>query len=143
MERIQQAIRNTVIVAFGVTYLVLFAVIFWLSRAITRPITTLTKAAELVGEGHYDQDFSALSRWRRFYNEIGILSEVFGAMANKVYQREQTLRRQVEELRIEIDEAKRKKHVSEIVESDFFQDLQGKARQMRRRTDKDAPGSTE
>ena len=54
-------------------------------------------------------------------------------MVGKVYQREQTLRRQVEELKIEIDEVKRKKQVSEIVESDFFQDLQAKARRMRSR----------
>jgi hypothetical protein len=55
-------------------------------------------------------------------------------MVGKVYRREQTLRRQVEELRIEIDEVKRKKQVSEIVGTDFFQDLQAKARSMRRRS---------
>ena len=50
---------------------------------------------------------------------------------------------QVRELRIEIDEVKRKKQVSEIVESDFFQDLRAKARDMRsrsRRPAQDEPG---
>jgi hypothetical protein len=54
-------------------------------------------------------------------------------MVGKVRQREQSLRRQVEELRIEIDVAKRQKQVSEIVDSDFFQDLQTRARALRQR----------
>jgi len=37
-------------------------------------------------------------------------------------------------LRIEIDEGKRQKQVDEIVETDFFQDLQAKARAIRTRT---------
>ncbi len=47
--------------------------------------------------------------------------------------REQTLRRQVEKLKIEIDEAKRAKEVQAITETEFFQDLQEKARRMRKR----------
>ena len=49
------------------------------------------------------------------------------------YLREQALRQEIEQLRIEIDEAKRQKQVSEIVDSDFFQDLQSKARNLRNR----------
>jgi methyl-accepting chemotaxis protein len=41
--------------------------------------------------------------------------------------------RQVEELRIEIDHAMKSKQVNEIVSTDFFQDLQGKAQQLRQR----------
>jgi hypothetical protein len=66
-------------------------------------------------------------------------------MADKVYQREQTLRRQVEALKIEIDETKRQKQVSEIAETDFFRELQAKARKMRSRqksdNDDDSSGS--
>jgi hypothetical protein len=54
-------------------------------------------------------------------------------MVDKVRLREQALRQQVEELRIEIDETNRQKQVSEIVESDFFQGLQERARTMRQR----------
>jgi len=48
----------------------------------------------------------------------------------------------VRKLKIEVDEVKRTKQVSEIVESDFFQDLQAKARSMRSRRGpaQDAPG---
>jgi HAMP domain-containing protein len=57
------------------------------------------------------------------------------------YVREQSLRQQIQKLHIEIDEAKRQKQVSEIVDTDFFQDLQSKARATRARNRRggDAP----
>ena len=128
--RVQQAIRDRVVVAFAVTYATLFALVFLVSGGLTRPIVTLTRAAARIGEGDYEQDLSHL-RKGRLRDEISTLAEVFEIMVGKVYQREQTLIRRVEELKIEIDEVKRRKQVSEIVETDFFQDLQAKARRMR------------
>lgn len=55
------------------------------------------------------------------------------AVAFESYVREQSLRQEIQQLRIEIDESKRQQQVSEIVETDFFQDLQAKARSIRRR----------
>jgi GAF domain-containing protein len=54
-------------------------------------------------------------------------------VALEAYIREQSLRQQIQQLRIEIDEAKRQQQVDEIVETDFFQELQLKAHQIRRR----------
>jgi hypothetical protein len=53
--------------------------------------------------------------------------------ALEAYVREQRLRQEIQQLRIEIDEAKRQQQVSEIVDTDFFQDLQTRARAMRDR----------
>jgi CHASE3 domain sensor protein/GAF domain-containing protein len=53
--------------------------------------------------------------------------------ALEAYIREQSLRQEIQQLRIEIDEAKRQQQVSEIVDTDFFSELQAKAREMRRR----------
>ena len=53
--------------------------------------------------------------------------------ALEAYKREQSLKQQIQQLRIEIDEAKRQKQVSEIVDSESFADLQAKAREARRR----------
>jgi CHASE3 domain sensor protein/GAF domain-containing protein len=50
------------------------------------------------------------------------------------YIREQALRQEIQQLRIEIDETKRQQQVSEIVDTDFFQDLRTKARKLRRRS---------
>jgi HAMP domain-containing protein len=132
VRQVQQAIIDRVAVAFAITYATLFVLVFVVSRRFTRPIVTLTQAAERIGEGDYNQNLSGLSRVR-FPDEIGTLAEVFEIMVAKVYQREQSLRRKVEELQIEIDEAKRQKQVSEIVDTGFFQELQEKARTMRRR----------
>lgn len=55
-------------------------------------------------------------------------------MAQQVYSREQKLKQQVRDLRIEIDETKRTKQVKEIVETDFFQDLTAKAQVLRDRS---------
>ncbi len=54
--------------------------------------------------------------------------------ALEAYIREQSLRQEIQQLRIEIDQSKRQAQVSEIVETDFFQDLRAKARRMRRRS---------
>jgi len=59
--------------------------------------------------------------------------------ALEAYIREQGLRQQIQQLRIEIDEVKRQKQVDEIVETDFFQDLQAKARAIRTRTPRARP----
>lgn len=55
-------------------------------------------------------------------------------VALEAYIRERKLRQQIQQLRIEIDEVKRQRQVSEIIETDFFQDLQIKAREIRRRS---------
>jgi hypothetical protein len=131
--KVQEPIRTGVAVAIVITYPSLFLLVLLVSGGLSRPIIALTAAAGRIGEGDYEQDLSQL-RKGRFRDEISTLAEVFEIMVGKVYRREQTLRRQVEELRIEIDEVKRKKQVSEIVGTDFFQDLQAKARSMRRRS---------
>lgn len=130
---VQQAILDKVFIAFLVTYAFLFLLAYLISITLTRPMQVLTRAAEKIGEGEYEQDLSGLTRGIS-YDEINKLAQVFTIMVDKVYQREVTLRRQVEELKIEIDEAKQQKQVSEIVDSDFFQSLQLKARQMRSRS---------
>ncbi len=132
VDQVQDAIKNQVFVAFAITYVTLFVLVFFISGAFTRPVMALTRAAERIGEGDYEQNLAGMSGGR-FPDEIGTLARVFTIMVDKVYQREQTLRRQVEELKIEIDEVKRQKQVSEIVDSDFFQDLQVRAREMRKR----------
>jgi hypothetical protein len=54
-------------------------------------------------------------------------------MAREVYAREQRLKEQVRELRIEIDETKKAREVAEITETEYFQQLQHRAKQLRNR----------
>ncbi len=129
---VQRNIIDNVAFAFLVTYSALFLLVFIVARRFARPIRRLTEAAEEIGHGNYGYDFSPLMK-AHVKDEISILSGVFADMAGKVYQREETLKRQVQELRIEIDEAKACRQVREIVESDAFEDIRAKAKAMRER----------
>lgn len=140
VDEVQDAILSSTGRAFLLTYAALLLLVLILSRILTRPIVRLTTVAERVGDGDYEQDFAPL-RQRRFRDEIGLLADVFQRMTEKIGVRERTLRRQVQALRIEIDEGKRKREVAEIVETDFFRDLQARAHDMRQRQRRDAEPS--
>ena len=62
-----------------------------------------------------------------------------GRRAGRQSAREERLRAQVHELRIEIDEARQAKKVAEITDTDFFRDLRGRAANLRRIVDDDPP----
>jgi CheY-like chemotaxis protein len=70
---------------------------------------------------------------------LGVLARSFARMAGEVRAREDRLRREVAELRIEIDEVKQAQRVAEITGSDYFQDLRGRAAELRRMVDPDKP----
>ncbi len=71
-------------------------------------------------------------------DELGQLGQVFQKMVNEVIARQQRLRQQIRDLKIEIDQTRKAKEVEGIVETDYFQNLQQKAKQFRqRKTDED------
>jgi DNA-binding response OmpR family regulator len=70
-------------------------------------------------------------------DELGQLAQVFQEMANQVYAREQRLQQQVQQLRIEIDQTRKTREVADITESDYFQQLLGKADELRNRVKAD------
>ncbi len=61
---------------------------------------------------------------------IGLLGQL-AAAALKSYFRIKTLTDQIDDLKVQIDEAKKERQVTEITESDYFKDLQTRAREMR------------
>lgn len=84
-----------------------------------------------------------------FDQNLQRMMESFSSLAVaalEAYIREQQLKQEIRQLRIEIDEVKRQKQVEEIVETDFFQELKNKAEQIRkrgRRSEKDKPDHEE
>ncbi len=62
---------------------------------------------------------------------LGQLARVFQRMAREVFERERRLKAQVQQLRIEIDEANAARKVAEITDTDYFRDLQEKASKLR------------
>jgi CheY-like chemotaxis protein len=75
----------------------------------------------------------SLDEVARRSDELGQLALVFQEMARQVYTREQQLQRQVQQLRIEIDHARKAREVADITESEYFQQLLGKADELRNR----------
>ena len=69
---------------------------------------------------------------------LGQLARVFQRMAREVYKREQQLKQEIQELRIEIDQARQAKKVSEITDSDYFKSLRGQADSLRNIIDGEA-----
>ena len=55
-------------------------------------------------------------------------------MTQKIYKREENLKQQVKELKIEIDQVKAKQQIKEIVETEFFESIAAKAKDIRART---------
>jgi CheY-like chemotaxis protein len=64
---------------------------------------------------------------------LGQLARVFQTMAREVRAREERLRRQVQELTIQIDRTREAHQVAEITETDYFKELQERARSLRGR----------
>ncbi|MDP1545567.1 MAG: hypothetical protein Q8L87_06050 [Anaerolineales bacterium] len=134
VNEVRAQILRSIYIAFSVTYLILLALIYFVSQFFTRPLIGFTRAIEQIGDGNYEVGLKYLGELNLsedFPDEIETMDRVFRGMVSKIYQREQVLRKQVEELKIVIDESKRSKQVNEIVESEFFQELKEKARKIR------------
>ncbi|MFB0536927.1 MAG: HAMP domain-containing protein [Anaerolineae bacterium] len=134
-DSVRAAIQTSVIrsVLVSVAVIVLGAFIsFLLSRSITQPVRKLTGAARAIerDERFEPERIASLTKAR---DELAQLARVFSQMAVEVQTREERLKRQVEELRIEIDEVRKAWQVAEITESEYFQNLQEHARKMRKR----------
>jgi two-component system cell cycle response regulator len=68
---------------------------------------------------------------------LGRLARVFTRMALEVRAREQRLRHEVDQLRIEIDEARAARQIAEITETEYFRELEGKVDRLRMRPQRD------
>jgi CHASE3 domain sensor protein/GAF domain-containing protein len=71
-----------------------------------------------------------------FDQNLQRMMESFSSLAVaalEAYIREQALRQQIQELRIEIDQAKKERQVAQITESDYFRELKERAKDLRKR----------
>ncbi|MBI2864729.1 MAG: HAMP domain-containing protein [Chloroflexi bacterium] len=125
------ALRWKVILAMALLLLVMVVAINRVTSYMMRPLQFLHRAVERMEKGELEEGEIAHLGRTKGRDEVGVLSRVFARMAAEVNAREARLKQQVEELRIEIDQSKRAKHVAEITETDYFQNLRQKAKQMR------------
>jgi two-component system cell cycle response regulator len=75
---------------------------------------------------------------------LGQLARTFQRMASEVKAREDRLREQVRELKIEIDEQRQERKVEEITSTEYFKELRGRAQELRKMVaDPDDAGTRE
>lgn len=137
---IDRLARNTRIALVVVGVIALVAAVL-LARRLSRPVRALTLAAQAI-EAEQAPDADSLARLGRSRDDVGRLARVFTRMAEQVAVRERKLREQVQALRVEIDQERRKQSVEEVVDSDFFRDLESRAAQIRERMKSGPPGTT-
>ena len=94
-----------------------------------RNVARVTAAATSVEAGEFEPE--SLASVARRTDGLGQLARVFQRMAREVYAREQRLRQQVQELRIELSQARQARQVAEITETDYFRQLQAEAQSLR------------
>jgi two-component system cell cycle response regulator len=95
-------------------------------------VNHVIEAAAAVEEGTFECD--RLNPVAGRDDALGRLARVFQKMARQVYAREQSLRQQLQELQIEIDDVKKARQVAEITETEYFRDLCAKAQRLRQRS---------
>ena len=103
-----------------------------LGRNVVKPIGQMAELARRISVDEIDEMApKSLATMTRRSDELGQMARVFERMAQEVYAREQSLRQQVQELRIEIDEVKKARQVAQLVNTDTFQELRVKAQKLR------------
>lgn len=94
-----------------------------------RNVERLTQAASAVEQNTFDT--AQLAPVTERTDALGNLARVFQRMANEVYAREQKLKQQIQELKIEIDQGKQQRKVEEITGSEYFKSLRAQAEDLR------------
>ena len=103
-----------------------------LQRTVVKPIGQMAELARRISEDEIDETApKSMDSIAQRSDELGQMAKVFERMAQEVYTREQNLRRQVQELRIEIDETKKARQVAQLVNTNTFQDLRAIAQKLR------------
>lgn len=126
---IRASIRRNVLGATAVFFLVGLGFTYVVTSQATRAIRALTEAARAIARGEYKQDLSHIYNMRPRV-EINELAEAIEE-SGRVHIREMVLIEKVKELEIKIDESKRQEQLDELTGSEFFQDLQSKAKRIR------------
>jgi methyl-accepting chemotaxis protein len=136
VETFQAAARDLLRLAVSAALVgigVAFAAGALIARRLARPLLRVTSAARLMAESQLTSEQATALTETADHDEVAELSRVFGRMAFEVIQREVGLRSQVQELTVLIDEAKRGREVAEITESEYFQMLAQRSKEIRAR----------
>jgi len=107
----------------GIFTLVIILINYLLKRNVIQPIKPMAQLAQKISTDTINSDeakefeIKSLTGLVKRTDELGQLGRVFQKMVREVYEREQRLKQQVQELRIKIDETKMARQVDEISRS--------------------------
>ena len=131
----------------GIFALITLLINTLLRRYVIQPVAVLSNLAEKISA---DEDIISdlagpgLGTVTARTDELGKLAQVFKRMASEVYARTSKLKSQVQQLTIQIDQIKRKRQVDEVVGTEFFSEIQERARQLRQQgNENENEGKTE
>jgi methyl-accepting chemotaxis protein len=117
--------------------IVIITINIWLRQRIILPLKPLAKLAALLSIESVSQaewgtiEQANLQTITQRHDELGQLGRVFQAMVHEFQRREQQLTQQVRQLQVEIDHTGLQQQVAAIEDSDYFQELQRSAQQIR------------
>lgn len=94
-----------------------------------RNVARVTTAAAAVEAGEFEPE--SLEDVAERSDGLGQLARVFQSMAREVFAREQRLKQQIRQLRIELDTSGQARQVAEITETEYFRRIQGEAQELR------------
>jgi sensor domain CHASE-containing protein len=118
------------LVGVGLVFTVVTLVI--LERLVLSPVASLSRGVQAIGDsGNLSERLDVEGS-----DELAALSEEINTMLQNLQEslaREKKLKAEVQQLRIEIDRVKQQQQVESITESDFFQDLQSRVKEVRSR----------
>ncbi len=103
-------------------------------RYTTDFLSEVRKWVKVIAEGSYRPD-SALANGTYTDPTLATLAAEFTQMAARVQEREELLRQEVSQLRIEIDQARRKQEFEQITGSDYYRQLKEKPQNIRRQNE--------
>ncbi len=126
-------VMGILVVIFAVVIIVTNA---GLRRAVVSPVVQIARLAQLIGSDALKSDSPEVAKVDAIANrndELGHTAKMIQRMAKEIREREKKLKQQIESLRIQIDTEKQAKDVNDITDSDFFQNLQKRAGNIRKR----------
>jgi CRP-like cAMP-binding protein len=105
------------------------------ARHMTDYIERLGHWARLAAEGQYGQAMQSIHDVGKPSDRaLAAVTDAVENMVKAIQEREERLREEVAQLRIKIDDTRRKQQVEEITETDYFQTLARQAQDLRKRS---------
>ncbi|MGH8002582.1 MAG: HAMP domain-containing protein, partial [Brasilonema sp.] len=138
-DRVSHAFFLFIAIFIGIFTLVIFTFNYLLKRNVLQPLKPMAQLAQKISTDTFVYDRNEKFELRSLVaialrnDELGQLGQLFLRMVHKVYTREQRLKKQMQELSIQIDETKKARQVAEIVDAEYFQNLSVQAKEIRKK----------